>query len=443
MARLSSIFTVVYFLASTAFGWAQSTNSIQLRNGAGSAVLKAASTGGTYTLTFPSTLGGAGQTLISDGAGAFSWGSAGGATSIDGLSDAKSGGAGFTNSLVLGHRPAGPFTEDASNNTGTGYDALLSITTGDQNTAYGFRSLRYLTIGSWNTAIGEMAGWEHSSADGNTFVGMAAGMTVKTGSWNVGIGASVMEQASPGGSYNTAIGYAALKFIGGSDGSAVSNVAVGAYALHISDYGKRNVAVGRDAGENVSSGTDNVLIGYRAGESLWAGTGNVFIGSQVGSDASLQDENDLLMIDNSNTLTPLIQGDFSTDELVINGSLQARQIRRNIRSDATGGTHTVQESDCWIIVDNGGQTYIGLPDPATNVGRELMFKTRQAAGNLVSGEEVPGTGWVAVNNVEQLDGAVTFQILPGAPGSWATLVAIDDGDNGRGGPRWVIMQRSP
>lgn len=234
-------------------------------------------------------------------------------------------------------------------------------------------------------------------------------------------------------------------FIGDNAGKVVANssnnVAVGYDAL-LAATGGNNVSIGTESLNGLTGGTNNVAIGNYAGSTnLVTGAGNVFIGDHVYPSTDVSNK---LYIDNSYSASdqPLIHGDFSTDELVINGSLQARQIRRNIRSDATGGTHTVQESDCWIIVDNGGQTYIGLPDPATNVGRELMFKTRQAAGNLVSGED-PGTGWVAVNNVEQLDGTVTSQILPGAPGSWATLVAIDDGDIGRGGPRWVIMQRSP
>lgn len=303
----------------------------------------------------------------------------------------------------------------------------MSITIGDQNTAYGFASLRYLTSGSWNTAIGEYAGWEHSTADGNTFVGIQAGMTVKTGSYNVGIGSSVMRQSSPGGSYNTAIGSEALKFIGGSDGSAISNVAVGAYALHISDYGKRNVAVGRDAGKDVSSGNDNVLIGYRAGESLWAGTGNVFIGSQVGSDASLQDENDLLMIDNSNTLTPLIQGDFSTNEIVVNGSLQAGQVRRSYKH-VTNTPYTVTDTDCWMSFAQ--DTDVLLPDAATNKYRELTFITRDLMF-LVRSVDVASS---AVLNIQDRDGNLSSSIVQNTVHRSVTLVS--DGTN------WVVVQYS-
>lgn len=234
-------------------------------------------------------------------------------------------------------------------------------------------------------------------------------------------------------------------FIGNNAGKVVTyssnNVAVVHDAL-LAATGGNNVSIGTESLNGLTGGTNNVAIGNYAGSTnLVTGAGNVFIGDNVYPSADVSNK---LYIDNSYSASdqPLIHGDFSTDELVNNGRLQARQIRRNIRSDATGGTHTVQESDCWIIVDNPGQTFIGLPDPATNVGRELMFKTRQAGGNLVSGED-SGIGWQTVNDAEQPDGVVSSAILPGTAGAWATLVAIDDGDGTRGSPRWVIMQRSP
>lgn len=269
--------------------------------------------------TLPTADGTSGAILTTNGSGVLSWSTTPSAFSIDNLSDAKYGGTGFDYSMILGHQTTGAISgaDAATLNTATGYDALKKITTGDQNTAYGAYSLQETTSGTGNTAIGAYAGWEHSTAQSNTFVGMQAGMTMKTGSNNVGIGNSVMRNASPGGSHNTAIGNESMLGIA----SGTDNVAVGSYALHNADAGVRNIAMGRDAGLSVSSGSNNVLIGYEAGDDLTTGSGNVFIGYQVGSNNSLDTEGDLLLIDNSSTTTPLIQGDFSANTLTFNGSI--------------------------------------------------------------------------------------------------------------------------
>ena len=65
-------------------------------------------------------------------------------TAIDDLTDAKSGGAQFTSSLILGH--ANTATQQGSlsaaiQNTFVGYGSGQDITQGDNNTAVGFQSL--------------------------------------------------------------------------------------------------------------------------------------------------------------------------------------------------------------------------------------------------------------------------------------------------------------
>ena len=64
--------------------------------------------------------------------------------------------------------------------------------------------------------------------------------------------------------------------------------------------------------------SQSVAVGYGAGE--WAGdAGNVFLGYQAGASEGGSNKLD---IDSSNTATPLIYGDFSTDVVRINGTLQ-------------------------------------------------------------------------------------------------------------------------
>jgi hypothetical protein len=65
-------------------------------------------------------------------------------------------------------------------------------------------------------------------------------------------------------------------------------------------------------------GTNNTYVGEDAGK-LNAGANNVFLGHHAGYNESGSDK---LYIDNSNTSSPLIWGDFSADSVNINGDLQ-------------------------------------------------------------------------------------------------------------------------
>ena len=79
------------------------------------------------------------------------------ATTADALTDAKSGGANFSNSIILGHQSVGTLSE-ASNNTAVGYATIPGITSGDDNTAIGYNAGNSITteiehiIRKWNTS---------------------------------------------------------------------------------------------------------------------------------------------------------------------------------------------------------------------------------------------------------------------------------------------------
>ena len=110
-----------------------------------------------------------------------------GATSLDGLSDAKVGGTNFSNSMLLGTTTTGVLNV-ANNNTGVGKDALYSITSGDSNVSVGGMSLYRVTTGSSNTAVGYNAG-PYVSVNSNTVsIGTQAG-SISTGGNNTFIGA--------------------------------------------------------------------------------------------------------------------------------------------------------------------------------------------------------------------------------------------------------------
>ncbi|MBA4372063.1 MAG: hypothetical protein C0402_04305 [Thermodesulfovibrio sp.] len=75
--------------------------------------------------------------------------------------------------------------------------------------------------------------------------------------------------------------------------------------------------IGAFAG-NANPGNANTFIGSGAGEGAVTGSGNIFIGFLAGFGASVSNK---LYITNENTPFPLIDGDFSTRELTVNGAL--------------------------------------------------------------------------------------------------------------------------
>jgi len=179
-----------------------------------------------------------GQVLTSTGSGVAWEAASGGATDINGLSDAKTFG---TSSIMLGDATTG--TIDAANyNYGFGVDVFAALTAGDANIAIGFSALNANTSGSFNTAVGHFA-LDACVSDSN----------------NTGIGALALEVCV--GSGNTAVGSSALA----KNTSAANNTAVGLTALDAATTGGANTAVGKDALGDLTTGSENVGVGWTAG----------------------------------------------------------------------------------------------------------------------------------------------------------------------------------
>ena len=169
-----------------------------------------------------------------------------------------------------------------------------------------------------NTFVGRNAGWQNTTGNYNIGIGSGALYTNTTGAANTAVGSNAMDFNITGtgntafgnsalyqnesGTYNTAVGSQAL---GSASGTESYNVAIGAFALQTNQYGS------------------NVAIGYQAGSQNIYGTGNVFIGYQAGKNTSAfgPQNSNILYIDNSDTIAPLIYGNFASDSLVINGDV--------------------------------------------------------------------------------------------------------------------------
>ena len=85
-----------------------------------------------------------------------------------------------------------------------------------------------------------------------------------------------------------------------------------------------NVILGHESGLNntidldAGEGIYNIFIGHQAGYANIIGSGDIFIGYQAGYNETGSNK---LYIDNSNTTTPLIYGEFDNNFITINGDL--------------------------------------------------------------------------------------------------------------------------
>ncbi|NOX16652.1 MAG: tail fiber domain-containing protein, partial [Chlorobi bacterium] len=77
------------------------------------------------------------------------------------------------------------------------------------------------------------------------------------------------------------------------------------------------VFIGDNAGYNGTDLEYNVFVGYSAGKNA-TGNSNVFVGYKAGFNETGSNK---LYIENSNSTSPLIYGDFSSDDVTINGDL--------------------------------------------------------------------------------------------------------------------------
>ncbi len=145
-----------------------------------------------------------------------------------------------------------------------------------------------------NVFLGDQAGVNgYGSDQRNTGIGANA-LTSTTSGWrNTAVGWGALRDNLTGG-YNTVLGFVA----GYSNQSGYNNTIVGAYAQYLSG-GNNNVSIGRYAGYH-------------------AGSGNVFLGDSAGKDESGDNK---LYIDNTDTIAPLIYGEFDNNLLRVNGVL--------------------------------------------------------------------------------------------------------------------------
>jgi len=197
-------------------------------------------------------------------------------------------------------------------NTFTGVTAGFNNTTGKYNSFYGNDAGRNNASGYHNSFIGYRAGNKNTSGRFNTFLGSHAGYSNTTGQKNSFIG-YVVGYKNTSGSYNSFTGF----YSGYYNTSGKENTFIGESAGFRNGTGHHNTFIGRGAGYDNALGSANTYIGWKTGYGA-TGSNNVFIGSFAGGNETGSHK---LYIDNTDTSEPLIEGDFLTNKLDINGDL--------------------------------------------------------------------------------------------------------------------------
>ena len=232
-------------------------------------------------------------------------------------------------------------------NVGVGAASLYTCTTGYQNLAIGGQALVALNSGALNTALGYSALSAVTTAVSNVGIGAGAGKKLTTGGKNLAIGTNALI------SVTTQIGNVALGSL------ALERSTTASYSIVIGDeagrldttMGANNIFIGRNTGWNTSWSVNNVFIGAFAGKSN-AGTDSVFIGTAAGENET---GSNLLYIANSNTVTPLIKGDFSASELRVHGEFQSTALRETKVTSSVTETVSVKTAT-YLNIDTAGNT---------------------------------------------------------------------------------------
>ena len=215
-------------------------------------------------ITLPNVDGINNQYLRTDGSGNVAWSNVSYDSTLSDLRDVVKAGAGATHNYYL-----------ATNNTHTNSQ-------GFRNYSFGNESLKSIGTGSQNIGIGSQAGMSVTDGSDNLMIGYMTGNKVATSIDNT--------------------------FIGSQGG--------------VNTTGSYNTMVGKEAG-HLSSETNtqkNVYLGYRAGKSN-TGSSNIFIGNEAGNTANFNGVSNKLIISNTGTTNPLIEGDFSNETIKLTGQL--------------------------------------------------------------------------------------------------------------------------
>lgn len=203
-------------------------------------------------------------------------GGGGGATSLNGLTDASLTGTG---NIAIGYKYP---TNNGTYNIGLGYQTLNNLTAGANNFGAGYHALVSCQNGSNNIAFGTGAMRSATSAASNIAMGYDALKSVTTSSHNIALGYETLKSNTLS-TNNVAIGPSALTVFNPSPvGTDYYNVAIGTNSMFDLVHGKQNIALGLSSMNTITTGAFNICIGNSI--SLPDNTSNIIaLGNSISS----------------------------------------------------------------------------------------------------------------------------------------------------------------
>lgn len=362
-------------------------------------------------------------------------------------------------SIGIGNRALSSVSGGINDIIAIGASSMGSYLSGGSVIAIGSGAMANRTGGSSIVAIGQSA--VGGSGTSGSVVGIGAlALSVSTGTALVAVGTGAMEKSTTGtssvaigssalgssvftGSQTVAIGPEAMRFAQSSS----NNVAIGANALRNGRAASGNVAIGSDAGFGVRAGSNNTLIGYQTAYNSDSTLSNsILIGYQAGYNET---QSNRLYIENSNSTTPLIGGDFSTNQVGVNiahASLAAALHAKGNGSTSSTFTLRADNSQDSVIISARDDRRVGIntsspqeeldvngniklnsfaPTPATIAAynsTNVLSKLLVGSGLTINGDTLKSTGGSGNTNLA-FTGTSSPVTLTSSTGTDVTITA--------------------
>lgn len=386
---------------------------------------------GTYNFFYSLNAGGANMTSASNNIGM-------GLYSLNGTTTASY-------NIAMGNESM-RYAKTGGHNIGLGYRALFSDSLGTFNIGLGYRALHNTTSGTENVAIGTDALYPNTSGSYNVSIGSASMIGNTTGSYNNAIGRQALRLLSSGNE-NVANGYASMFSLTTGTGNTAmgtnsmfaqitgnQNSAFGTYALAATTTANYNAAFGFVSLGNANVGnynaafgsyslrfagtatTNNTALGSFAGYNN-TGSNNIFLGYESGYNAV---SSNLLYIENTNSQTPLVGGDFSANRVGINRLITGLTATLNVGGNLIVDTRTATATKVGGFSAGGEITELTL-----GTGVSITSNVLNVADNSPTNEiqTISKSG----NTVSQSLSGGSFNIASDTPA--ATEVLTWDGTN--------------
>jgi hypothetical protein len=274
-------------------------------------------------------------------------------------------------------------------------DAGLLIYDSDQNHFFYFDGTVWVQLVSSSLSIDDLT--DASSDQKSLFFGVNAGINNNAGdnTNNTGLGYKTFYSNSSG-LKNSSLGYKSLYF----NTFASENTSVGAFSLNSNTTGEMNAALGTSANYYNQEGSESVMIGYEAGKSssLHNKSGDIFIGYQAGYNETGSHK---LYIENSNSSSPLIYGEFDNNLLRINGTLDINNAYQFPTTDGT--SNQILQTDgsgnvSWVDVVSVGATEIDDLSDGKTGGYSVFLGTWAGSNDDGTDNYNTGVGLQALND---------------------------------------------